>query len=125
MIVAQVEKAAFPVFLAGDFNSEPKEDAHSVLNGVDSPVSDLRDRVPENARYGHENTFTGFGYESDPKAKRIDFLFVTGLKGTDRVEGKDAAWDVEGYGVLESRFENGIYASDHRAVLGDLLLHSW
>lgn len=125
MIIAQVEKAAFPVFLAGDFNSKPEQEAHSVLNGVNSPVSDLRDSVPENSRYGHENTFTGFGYENDREFKRIDFLFVSGLKGDKRADGRDVAWAVEGYGVLESRFENGIYASDHRAVLGDVLLHSW
>lgn len=125
MIIAQVEKASFPVFLAGDFNSKPEEEAHSILNGVNSPVSDLRDSVPEISRYGHENTFTGFGYESDREVKRIDFLFMSGLKVDQHVEGRDVAWTVEGYGVLESRFENGIYASDHRAVLGDVLLHSW
>lgn len=125
MIIAQVEKAAFPVFLAGDFNSKPEQEAHSVLNGVNSPVSDLRDSVSENSRYGHENTFTGFGYESDREVKRIDFLFLSGLNGNKHADGRDVAWAVEGYGVLESRFENGIYASDHRPVLGDALLHSW
>lgn len=122
MIITQVEKVSFPVFLAGDLNSKPEEEAHSVLNGADSPISDLRDGVPEISRYGHDNTFTGFGYESDREVKRIDFLFVTESK---RVEGRDVAWTVEGYGVLENRFENGVYASDHRAVLGDVLLYSW
>lgn len=125
MIIAQVEKAAFPVFLAGDFNSKPEQEAHSVLNGVNSPVSDLRDSVSENSRYGHENTFTGFGYESDREVKRIDFLFLSGLNGNKHADSRDVAWAVEGYGVLESRFENDIYASDHRPVLGDVLLHSW
>lgn len=125
MIIAQVEKASFPVFLAGDLNSKPEEEAYSVLNGANSPILDLRDSVPEISQYGHENTFTGFGYESDREAKRIDYLFVSGLKENKGAEGRDLAWTVEGYGVLESRFEGGIYASDHRAVLGDVLLHSW
>lgn len=125
MIITQAKKAAFPVFLAGDFNSRPEEEAYSVLSGADSPVSDLRDSVPENARYGHENTYTGFEYESGREAKRIDFLFVSGLKKTEGAGSRDVAWSVEGYAVLESRFEDGIYASDHRAVLGDAVLHSW
>ena len=31
-------------------------------------------------------------------------------------------WIVNGYAVLENRFDDGIYISDHRAVVGDLLL---
>ncbi|KAH8144990.1 uncharacterized protein LAJ45_11010 [Morchella importuna] len=128
MIIAQVEKAAFPTFLAGDFNSEPNEEAYSVLNASGSPVSDLRDYLDERLRYGHENTFTGFGYEEDVGPKRIDFLFLSGMgKKIERggVMMGDAPWTVEDYGVLESRFDDGVYASDHRAVLGDVLLHSW
>ncbi|KAI5847832.1 endonuclease/exonuclease/phosphatase family protein [Morchella snyderi] len=128
MIIAQVEKAAFPTFLTGDFNSEPNEEAYSVLNAAGSPVSDLRDYVGGRSRYGHENTFTGFGYEEDVGPKRIDFLFLSGMgKQIERggVMVGDASWTVEDYGVLESRFDDGVYASDHRAVLGDVLLHSW
>ncbi|KAJ9649004.1 hypothetical protein H2199_000917 [Coniosporium tulheliwenetii] len=36
-------------------------------------------------------------------------------------KGKDM-WDVKGYAVLESRFEDGVYSSDHRAVVGDVEL---
>lgn len=128
LIIEQVEKALFPTFLAGDFNSKPEEEAYSILNADGSPVSDLRDYVPKITRYGHENTYTGFGYEDDTEAKRIDFLFLSGMgkkiERGGRIEG-DAPWAVEGYGVLESRFDDGVYASDHRAVLGDAVLHSW
>jgi len=105
------EVAPSPVFLAGDFNSEPGQEAYSVLNSTDSPVQDLRDQVPTAARYGHENTFTGFGYGREP-LKRIDFLFL----------GKDDGWEARGYSVLESRFDDGVYNSDHRAVVGDVVL---
>jgi endonuclease/exonuclease/phosphatase family metal-dependent hydrolase len=69
-----------PVFLAGDFNSEPNEEAYGVLNAADSPVHDLRDTVcytvPAPYIYGHENTFTGFGksQKEDPE-KRIGAYF--------------------------------------------------
>jgi endonuclease/exonuclease/phosphatase family metal-dependent hydrolase len=100
-----------PVFLAGDFNSEPNQEAYGVLNAADSPVRDLREDVPAPRRYGDENTFTGFGFENEP-TKRIDFLFL----------GKGEFWNVKEYAVLENRFEDGVYNSDHRAVVGDVLL---
>lgn len=98
-----------PVFLAGDFNSEPNEEAYGVFNSSDSPVRDLRESIPSKLRYGEENTFTGFG---DQPAVRIDFLFLT--KGSD--------WAPQGYAVLANKFEDGVYNSDHRAVVGDVLL---
>ncbi|QDS71772.1 hypothetical protein FKW77_009247 [Venturia effusa] len=102
-----------PIFLAGDFNSEPHEEAYGVLNSTSSPVHDLRDSIAPKLRYGEENTFTGFGYGKEP-AKRIDFLFLT----------KDLSdWTPQGYAVLANRFEDGIYNSDHRAVIGDVLLN--
>ena len=114
MIAYQVQKLApLPVFLAGDFNSEPGEEAYSLLSSKDSPVFDLRAAVPKIARYGHNKTYTGFGYEGEPK-KRIDFLFLS----------KNDDWKVQGYSVLESRFEDGVYNSDHRAVVGDVVLEA-
>jgi endonuclease/exonuclease/phosphatase family metal-dependent hydrolase len=98
------------VFLAGDFNSEPEQEAYQVLNGEISPVQDFRGMVHPMKRYGHENTFTGF--EPSEKPTRIDFLFV----------GREQRWEGKMYSVLESRFEDGVYASDHRAVVGDAVL---
>jgi endonuclease/exonuclease/phosphatase family metal-dependent hydrolase len=100
-----------PLFLAGDFNSEPHQEAYEVFNAADSPVHDLRESVPEAMRYGHNNTFTGFGFEGEPN-KRIDFLFLK----------KGSWWQARGYAVLESRFDDGVYNSDHRAVVGDVVL---
>lgn len=114
IIAEQAEKLKpLPVFLAGDFNSEPGQEAHSWLTKDHSPVYDLREDVDAPGQYGHENTYTGFGYEGEPK-KRIDFLFLS----------KGGHWKVKGYSVLESRFEDDVYNSDHRAVVGDVILRS-
>jgi endonuclease/exonuclease/phosphatase family metal-dependent hydrolase len=99
-----------PVFLGGDFNSEPNDTAYQILNSKDSTIQDVKD-VAE-WKHGHIDTFTGF-LESTRK-KVIDFVFI-GLKGMH-------AWNARGYSVLENRFEDGIYISDHRAVVGDLIL---
>ncbi|EON65420.1 hypothetical protein W97_04658 [Coniosporium apollinis CBS 100218] len=112
MIVKEVngDHAELPVFLAGDMNSETHQEAYRVLSAPESPLRDLNDAVGEGGRYGHENTYTSFNGEEEQK--RIDFLFL-GPKGKDM-------WDVKGYAVLESRFEDGVYSSDHRAVVGDV-----
>ncbi|KIW05573.1 uncharacterized protein PV09_03448 [Verruconis gallopava] len=112
MIAEEVKTLTpLPVVLAGDFNSEPGQEAHLTLCREDSPVFDLLDETSASTVYGHQNTYTGFGYEGEPK-KRIDFLFLS----------KGGKWGVRGYSVLESRFEDGVYNSDHRAVVGDIVL---
>lgn len=112
IMAKQVQSVApLPVFLAGDFNSEPGQEAYAVLSSADSPVKDLRDELPAGLRYGHKDTFTGFGFGKEPH-KRIDFLFL----------GKDDRWKTTGYAVLENRFDDGVYNSDHRAVVGDVML---
>ena len=116
-----------PVFLAGDFNSEPDGKAYMLITGDGSPMCDIQSRVPEDQRYGNLNTFTGF--ENDQGLlSRIDFLFVNltdmdnyGEHGAPRRTHVNR-WLVEHYGVLENRFEDGVFTSDHRAVIGDVLL---
>ena len=102
-----------PVFLAGDFNSAPDDEGYKTMTSETSPMRDVQSMVSTVKRYGHFDTFTGFKGEA-PKA-RIDFLFIN-----DRTAKN--AWRVEGYAVLESRFDDGLYSSDHRAVVGDLTL---
>jgi endonuclease/exonuclease/phosphatase family metal-dependent hydrolase len=102
------KKGKRPVFLAGDFNSEPTEEAYKVFASPESPIQDLRDAVSDSAMYGEGHTFTGFGHD---KPSRIDFLFLS--RGD---------WKVLNYGVLSNKFEDGIYNSDHRAVVGDVRL---
>jgi endonuclease/exonuclease/phosphatase family metal-dependent hydrolase len=104
-----MKKEQRPVFLAGDFNSETNEEAYKVLAAAESPVRDLRDDVSEPKRYGEEHTFTGFAGD---RPSRIDFLFLS----------KGGGWRVMDYGVLANRFGDGVYSSDHRAVVGDVRL---
>lgn len=110
-----------PLFLAGDFNSETNMEAYCYLK-EHSPMADLHDLVTPNERYGHRDTFTGFGHENVPPV-RIDFLFIR----NDRTGDGDTLnpgdqWIVRNYGVLENKFDDGVYCSDHRAVAADLLL---
>ncbi|ERF75660.1 hypothetical protein EPUS_08813 [Endocarpon pusillum Z07020] len=45
-------------------------------------------------------------------------------KRNENEDEDDAAspWHITGYAVLPNRFDDGVYMSDHRAVVGDLLL---
>lgn len=98
--------AATPVWLAGDLNSEPTEEAYQILNAAESLLQDARGRAEW--RYGNEVTCTGFREEM---RQVIDYVFV----------GK-SGWEVKGYSVLANRFDDGVYSSDHRAVVVDAIL---
>lgn len=112
-------RADVPTFLAGDFNSETHMEAYRYLTEF-SPMTDVYTTVPKDYRYGHEDTFTGFGYEVLPLT-RIDFIFINST--TEAYDQNTAdRWVVKSYGVLENRFDDGIFNSDHRAVVADLLL---
>ena len=100
-----------PVFLAGDFNSSIAGTAYKILIGEGSPLSDVCEYTPLQKRYGHSATYTGF---KNDNSQRIDFILV-GPKVR-------SYWQIEGYAVLESRFDDGIFNSDHRAVVADLTL---
>ncbi|KAF2445445.1 hypothetical protein P171DRAFT_430861 [Karstenula rhodostoma CBS 690.94] len=118
-----------PVFLAGDFNSFPTQEAYLDM-AKSEYVYDLRDSVPEGRRYGEDITFTGFQKEkwSDEQG-RIDFIWLGpgdavckhdhGVK--EEVEGS-CQWIVDGYTVLPNVFDDGVYLSDHRCVVGDVRL---
>ena len=116
-----------PILVAGDFNSEPDQEAYKEMTSRDSPMVDVHSMVPEIERYGHSNTFTGFDPETE-RPTRIDFIFVN--RGTPKCEGGSelrdnmagTPWLMEGYAVLPNRFEDGMYNSDHRAVIGDFTI---
>ena len=116
-----------PVFLAGDFNSEPADEAYKAVISGNSPMCDLRTLASDDQRYGNLHTFTGF--EGDrAQFSRIDFLFINSAPKDNHNIPKSLhtkaihSWLVEGYAVLENRFEDGVYNSDHRAVIGDAVL---
>lgn len=119
IILGQVDKLKDDVngvFLAGDFNSPPDTEAYKHMTSHSSPMYDLRSSVPEEQRYGHTLTFSGF---RGKPLSRIDFLFLNhGQQGSSGKTG----WTVNQYAVLENRFEDGVYNSDHRAVVGDVEL---
>lgn len=100
------------VFLAGDFNSEETQEAYTVFTGPESELVDSGKVVSVAEHYGNQITWTGFGYEEEP-ASRIDYVLL-GPKGR--------SWKVEGYAVLANKFDDGVYCSDHRAVVADVSL---
>lgn len=97
-----------PFWLAGDLNSETSGEAYQILNGKDSVMRDAKELA--GWKYGNQYTFTGFGDEKE----LIDFVFL-GPKG-------GSGWEVQGYSVLANRFDDGVYNSDHRAVVMDGVL---
>jgi endonuclease/exonuclease/phosphatase family metal-dependent hydrolase len=102
---------ASAILLAGDFNSPPDGGAYKIMTSSESIMQDIALRVPQEKRYGNEMTFTSFGHV-DNKPSRIDFIFSR--KG-DKLTYRS-------YGVLANRFDDGVYLSDHRACVADLLL---
>ena len=119
------------VFLAGDFNSFPTQEAY-VDMAASGILADVVDYVPEGERYGNEVTFTGFvpGTDKD-KADigRIDFAWIGPKEhiralSDERGNGNRPSWDVRGYAVLPNVFDDGIFCSDHRCLVSDITLHS-
>ncbi|KAL2864469.1 endonuclease/exonuclease/phosphatase family protein [Aspergillus lucknowensis] len=108
------------IFLAGDLNSEETQEAYSVLTAPGSPLVDTANLVKSGDRYGNYTTWTGFGYEGqDPS--RIDYIF---LGAAARSASRALPWRVGGYAVLANRFDDGVFNSDHRAVVVDAILRS-
>jgi len=100
-----------PVLLAGDFNSTPDGDAYQIVTAPSSPMVDIRELIPKERRHGNEMTFTSFG-TIDNVPSRIDFLF----------NNKHSLCLFKTYAVLPNKFDDGVYLSDHRAVVADLML---
>lgn len=130
------------VILTGDFNSQSDHEAYREITRAGSGLVDVAasddkaktglelDRrlglLSPSMRYGDELTYTSFGGESPPE--RIDFIFL-GPVG-DITEGDEAGaalsfpWRVRDYAVIPSKFDDGVYLSDHRAVVVDAELRS-
>ncbi|KAK9470899.1 Endonuclease/exonuclease/phosphatase [Dipodascopsis tothii] len=90
--------------LAGDLNSEPNQEAYPVLAKA---LADGR-HAPGVHLYGDDNTFTGF--DDTTRRKRIDYVFA------------DPSLVVENYAVLPNRFDDGMWTSDHRPVIADVIV---
>jgi endonuclease/exonuclease/phosphatase family metal-dependent hydrolase len=97
-----------PFFLGGDLNSETSGEAYQSLNSKNSSLRDAKELA--GWKYGNQYTFTGFTDVKDV----IDFVFLGPRSGSD--------WEVQGYSVLPNKFDDGVYNSDHRAVVVDGVL---
>lgn len=102
-------RAKPPVFLGGDFNSTPTDRAYRTMTAPGSGMTDISTLFREDQRYGNELTYSSFG-EPNEVPKRIDFLFV---KDTSDINFLT-------FGVLANRFDDGVFLSDHRAVIADM-----
>jgi len=99
------------LYLTGDFNSEPGQEAYEYMTREQSPVYDERSVIPEEERYGHRTgTFTDFSPEEE--VTLLDFIFLQ----------KTSLWRPRTYAVLENVYDDGVYLSDHRAVVADVEL---
>lgn len=118
VISSQPGHADIPTFLTGDFNSEPTEEAYLYFKEK-TPMADVQDLVAAEERYGHQYTFTGFR-SKEPRA-RIDFVFIK-VGAESHTHDASDQWAIKNYAVLENLYDDGVYSSDHRAVVADLEL---
>ena len=107
---AQEAYGPLAVSLTGDFNSEPGEDAYSTV--ADSGyLAELYETAAASQRFGPYDTYTGFSPST--ASSRIDFVWLGPVA--------DKKWTVERYEAVDNVVD-GVHASDHRAVMGDLKL---
>ncbi|CAI4212318.1 unnamed protein product [Parascedosporium putredinis] len=99
------------VSLTGDFNSAPGGDAYTVVQN-DGYLRELYALADASKRFGPVHTYTTF---TSTTGSRIDFIWVG--------PAADNRWDVQRYEVLDN-VKDGVYISDHRAVVGDLKLRT-
>lgn len=101
-----------PIVLTGDFNSEPGTgDAYGTADG-DGLLDELYTLANAGQRFGPYGTFSGFDPNAEPN-NRIDFIWMGPFAS--------ATWAVRRYEVL-GNVVDGVYMSDHRAVVGDITL---
>ncbi|CAI7676249.1 unnamed protein product [Penicillium manginii] len=93
-------------------HDEENQEAYQDLTGS-GDLLDTFKLVEPSQHYGNINTFTGFGYDAEP-AKRIDYVLLA--------SGGNQEWRVDGYSVLTNRFDDGVFNSDHRAMVADVTL---
>lgn len=113
VVVSQIESVQstygpLAVTLTGDFNSDPNGDAYQTLVGLDY-VTDLWDTATHIGT--NQLTYTGF---TDTGISRIDFIWYG--------PNSDSYYTANQTEIVGNKV-NGIYISDHRMVVGDLLLN--
>lgn len=107
-----------PCFLGGDFNTEPVDEPYQIAQKYLDDASQIVEG--EIAKYGYYSgpTYTGFDGGIRERAKIIDYIWCE-QEGKRAEKGYNLR--VEGYGILRSKF-NGVYISDHRPVVADVVI---
>ncbi|CRK17612.1 hypothetical protein BN1723_015401, partial [Verticillium longisporum] len=110
VVVDGAEGEETPVFLGGDLNITPENPAYLEMV-AEGNFNDAKDVVDPIRIHGHLNTYTGF---SDNRRgwSRIDHVFVW------RPEARDM--ELLNYGVVENKFDDDLWISDHRPVIVDV-----
>lgn len=113
----------YPSFLAGDLNTEPTDEPHSILKS--SGFKDSFKLIDKNYSYGFNTSFTGFDKDNEP-VSRIDYIwspsYTTFNIGHNRfVTNKEDSInhfgvDLKLFGIVSNWF-NGHFFSDHRPVV--------
>ncbi|KAI9150133.1 hypothetical protein HJFPF1_09888 [Paramyrothecium foliicola] len=94
-----------PVFLGGDLNISPDNQAYKTLA---TKLNNVKDKVHESRRHGNTMTYTAFT-ESRSDDMLLDHIFVEDASGVE--------W--RSFAVPNSRFDDDIFISDHRPVIVD------
>ncbi|MGV3695914.1 endonuclease/exonuclease/phosphatase family protein [Flavobacterium sp.] len=98
--ITELNAQNHPVFLMGDFNSEPTEQR---IIDLKKQMDDSHD-CSESKPFGPSGTFNGFKY-NEAVTKRIDYIFLS----------QKSRWKVKKYAVL-SDSKDLKYPSDHLPV---------
>ncbi|KAM5341671.1 hypothetical protein ACJ41O_014702 [Fusarium nematophilum] len=100
------KRHSLPVFLGGDLNVTPDNPAYQILA---SEMHDVKHVVPQERHFGHWNTYTAFTPDASDDIE-IDHIFVRDPTGLE----------FKTFAVLNTRFEDGVFISDHRPVVVDV-----
>ncbi|OHF00978.1 endonuclease/Exonuclease/phosphatase [Colletotrichum orchidophilum] len=101
-----------PVFLGGDLNIEPDNAAYQTLI-AEGNLHDIRDVVSESRRTGYSKTYTAFTDDVSDDTL-LDHLFVR--------DPTAVGMAFLTYAVLPNQFDDGVYISDHRPVIVDIMM---
>jgi len=127
------------VFIMGDFNSQAQghdASAYQIMVGLRAPekinatfeqafpagkkkaseaefkMIDVRTQLPPMRVAGCWATFTGFDAKDTSEYSHIDFIFG----------GSNGGWNITSHRVENVLTDDGVFASDHRPVIADILL---
>jgi endonuclease/exonuclease/phosphatase family metal-dependent hydrolase len=107
----QAKWGPLAVSLTGDFNSQPNADAYNTVFSS-GYLNELYNITQASERFGEYDTYTGFDPTKEKEvSQRIDFIWLGPVA--------EKRWEADRYEVL-SNVKDGVYLSDHRAVVGDV-----